>query len=83
MIAPTIIHAGLQPLPGIHIFKEAKRIMFSIGEDLLEESRVFLQTLGPEKTTSLDLLSVILKANLNESLPKSQRLTDEDVLCCA
>lgn len=52
----------------------------AIGEKLLAERKAAIIGEKPEIQRSRDLLTLLLKANLNPDLPENQRLSDEDVI---
>ena len=52
--------------------------MARIGNQLLQESKASLE--GPNKQTSRDLLSLLVRSNMATDLSEDQRLSDEDVL---
>ncbi|KAF8155010.1 cytochrome P450, partial [Mycena galopus ATCC 62051] len=56
----------LVPFPGRKALNKAHTTMFSIAEKILDDKR--------------DLLSVLLRANLSNSVPESQRLTETEVI---
>ncbi|KAF9533656.1 cytochrome P450 [Crepidotus variabilis] len=58
----------------------AKTKMFQIATDLLEESKASLSRDGDTKSSSRDLLSVLVRANTITTLSSTQRLTDDEVL---
>ena len=55
--------------------QKARRTMRQIGEQLLAERRK-----GGTLEKGRDLLSVLVRANMDTELPESQRMNDEDVL---
>lgn len=60
----------------------AKATMDRIGNRLISEAKRFWDATG-EKEGSVqarDLLSLLIKANMDASIPESQRLSDFDVL---
>ena len=52
---------------GMHIVKEKKNIVAKLGT-------------GAGIDTSRDLLTLLIKANMDLSIPEDQRLSDEDVM---
>ncbi|KAK6981160.1 cytochrome P450 [Favolaschia claudopus] len=57
----------------------AQATMRRIGLGLLEESKRQV-ALGADHGASRDLLSLLVRANMDKNLPESQRLSDDDVL---
>ena len=64
----------------------AMRTMRRVGTELIEErKKLFVDEKDPLAGASddeqyKDLLSALVKANLDPSIPESQRMTDEEVL---
>lgn len=62
----------------------AMRTMRRVGSELVQEhKKLFLDEKGPgvsDDWQRKDLLSALVKANLDPSIPESQRMNDEDVL---
>ncbi|KAJ6456998.1 cytochrome P450 [Mycena vitilis] len=69
----------LVPLPGRNVTDNARNEMFSVAGRIVSES---VQSLGGEKSfgDKKDLLSVLLKANLDTNVPANQRLSDNEVV---
>ncbi|KAF7300110.1 hypothetical protein MKEN_01334200 [Mycena kentingensis (nom. inval.)] len=72
----------LLPLPGWRVQNLARERMFSIGHQIVQQSKAVLAAEGETKPrgTQRDLISVLLKANMAVELPESQRLTVEEVV---
>ncbi|THV06948.1 cytochrome P450 [Dendrothele bispora CBS 962.96] len=69
------------PLPTNPKIKEARGIMDRIGLELIQDAKKMSQ--AEEKdgiTKSRDLLSLLIKSNMNTEIPENQRMSDEDVL---
>ncbi|KIK69258.1 hypothetical protein GYMLUDRAFT_1002408 [Collybiopsis luxurians FD-317 M1] len=60
-------------------FLKAKETMARIGSDLLHEAQT-LQVESGGKTDAKDLLSLLVRSNMNSDLPENRRMSDEDVL---
>ncbi|KAJ7926750.1 cytochrome P450, partial [Mycena leptocephala] len=59
----------------------ARSKMFSIGSQIVSESKVNMKASTGEKTPAgRDLLSVLLKANLATNIPETQRLSETEVI---
>ena len=59
--------------------------MRRIGQDLLREKKINIDENADEEKeqgrgSGKDLLSVLVRANMDTELPESQRMSDEDVL---
>ncbi|KAJ6455958.1 cytochrome P450 [Mycena vitilis] len=69
----------LVPLPGHRATVNARDQMFSAARRIVSES---VQSLGDEKSVGnkKDLLSVLLRANLDTNLPMNQRLSDHEMV---
>ncbi|KAF7297536.1 hypothetical protein MIND_00987800 [Mycena indigotica] len=77
----------LVPLPGTRVLHIARTRMDDIGSHIVEDSKAALiadKTIPDDKGNMLkgrrDLLSVLLKANMSDGLPESQKLADDEVL---
>ncbi|KAJ7352448.1 cytochrome P450 [Mycena albidolilacea] len=72
----------LVPLPGSRVFHQARTKMFSVGHELVEQSKLAAakETAGEPFSGRRDLLSLLLKANLSADIPERQRLSDEEVI---
>ncbi|KAF9036828.1 cytochrome P450 [Panaeolus papilionaceus] len=70
------------PAKGDTEAKKARTTMDRIGEQLLADSKLLLNSSSNDAKSapSRDLLSLLLRANTNADLPASQRLTDKEVL---
>ncbi|KAJ7678518.1 cytochrome P450 [Mycena rosella] len=66
------------PLPGTRLVKAARRKMFTIGRELVEQSK--LVSSKTPISGRRDLLSLLLKANMAPGIPEHQRLSDEEVI---
>lgn len=53
--------------------------MYRIGRELLADSKAIVAGTG-EKRGGRDLLSLLVRANMETDLPESQRMSDNDVL---
>lgn len=51
-----------------------------LGRKLVEQRKAAIKAGDPAVDDSRDLITLMLKANMNPDLPESQRLSDEDVL---
>jgi hypothetical protein len=72
-----------QPFPGRKVAANAHTAVFSIANQIMSESKAAIQAESEgEKAldSKKDLLSILLKANLDTSLPESQRLSDVEVV---
>ncbi|KAF8065386.1 cytochrome P450 [Lyophyllum atratum] len=58
--------------------KRARKIMSSIGHQLLQESKAVNDEKDPGKTR--DLLSLLIKSNMDKNIPEYRRMSDEEVL---
>jgi len=54
--------------------------MDCIGAELVQEAKKSSQEAKDGMGKSRDLLSLLMKANMNTDIPKHQRMSDEDVL---
>ncbi|KAF7305327.1 hypothetical protein HMN09_00784500 [Mycena chlorophos] len=76
----------LLPLPGGSATSAARGRMEAIGRRIVEQSKAQLAKPGADGvktgsgTARRDLLSLLLKANMSADLPKSQKLSEEEVL---
>ncbi|KAJ7739299.1 cytochrome P450 [Mycena olivaceomarginata] len=72
----------LVPLPGSRVFHQARTKMFSVGHELVEQSKLAAakETAGEPFSGRRDLLSLLVKANLSADIPERQRLSDEEVI---
>ncbi|KAJ3890390.1 cytochrome P450 [Lentinula edodes] len=70
------------PSSGSAQLRKAKKTMDRIGQELLQESKAQLMTSGRKVDTwrSKDLLSLLVRSNMNTDIPYRQRMSDEDVL---
>jgi hypothetical protein len=59
--------------------------MFSIGRQIVSESKVNMKASNGEKNLGggRDLLSILLKANMSTNIPEAQRLSDAEVVARA
>jgi hypothetical protein len=84
--APNLYCRGVrltspQPVPGEKARLAARSKMFSIGSQIVSESKVNMKASTGEKTPAgRDLLSVLLKANLATNIPETQRLSETEVI---
>ncbi|KAJ7627351.1 cytochrome P450 monooxygenase [Roridomyces roridus] len=66
------------PLPGSKAFTDARQKMFTLGAQLLEESKAQISAgVGEELHSGRDLLSVMVRANMAS---EGQKLSDSDVI---
>lgn len=72
----------MQPVPGSRLLAIARNKMYSIGSQLVSESKAHIVAAEVDKTLSgkRDLLSVLLKANLATNIPENQRLSQTEVV---
>jgi len=72
----------IQPSAGGAAVRTARRTMDRIGKQLLSESKAFLKATGEKADTidTRDLLSLLLRSNMNTDIPENQRMSDEDVI---
>ncbi|KAJ7739298.1 cytochrome P450 [Mycena olivaceomarginata] len=72
----------LVPLPGSRVFHQARTTMFSVGHELVEQSKLAAakETADEPFSGRRDLLSLLVKANLSADIPEHQRLSDEEVI---
>ncbi|KAJ7926789.1 cytochrome P450, partial [Mycena leptocephala] len=75
----------LVPLPGRKVLVAARSKMFSIGRQIVSESKVNMKASNGEKNLGggRDLLSILLKANMSTNIPEAQRLSDAEVVAHA
>ncbi|KAF5344244.1 hypothetical protein D9758_012354 [Tetrapyrgos nigripes] len=61
---------------------QAQKTMTSIGRRILRESKTSLTATGEKGNNwrARDLLSLLLRSNMDTNLPESQRMSDEDVV---
>ncbi|KAJ7671617.1 cytochrome P450 [Mycena polygramma] len=71
----------LVPVPS-RLFNAARKKMFSIGHELVEQSKLASSKELTEGclTGHRDLLSLLLKANVRADIPEYQRMSDEEVI---
>ncbi|KAJ7861631.1 cytochrome P450, partial [Mycena leptocephala] len=72
----------LVPLPGRKVLVTSRAKMFSIGRQIVSESKANMRASNGEKTLGggRDLLSILLKANMSTNIPETQRLNDAEVI---
>ncbi|KAJ7118342.1 cytochrome P450 [Mycena epipterygia] len=72
----------LLPLPGRKVALAARSKMFSIGDQIVSESKANMKAATGKKTLGArrDLLSILLKANMSTNIPETQRLSDAEVI---
>ncbi|KZT73023.1 cytochrome P450 [Daedalea quercina L-15889] len=77
------------PVGGTKEVRNAHQIMRNIGMRLVREKKDMILNQGKAasldedargKSNQRDLLTLLIKANMDPSIPKSQRLSDEDIL---
>ncbi|KAJ7473945.1 cytochrome P450 [Mycena latifolia] len=70
------------PVPGKKVAETARTKLYSIGSDIVSNSKATLKATEDEKALNSrrDLLAMLLKANLSKNIPESQRLTDAEVI---
>ncbi|KAJ7182982.1 cytochrome P450 [Mycena crocata] len=76
----NIIPSGSQPTFGASKVHEARRKMVKIGNQLLADSKAAVKGGGDVPAAKRDLLSIMVKANMSDDIPDSQRLSDTDVI---
>lgn len=74
------LNFSLKPARGQGIARTTRRKMQEIGEKLLDERRAVFAQEKPGTKGPRDLLTLLLKANMDPNIPDSQRLSDEDVI---
>ncbi|KAJ3864810.1 cytochrome P450 [Lentinula novae-zelandiae] len=76
-----MIQSVLPPSSGSAQLRKAKRTMDRIGQELLQESKSQLMTSGRKVDTwrSKDLLSLLVRSNMNTDIPYRQQMSGEDV----
>ncbi|KAH7875268.1 cytochrome P450 [Lentinula edodes] len=82
MIQSVLPVTRWMPSSGSAQLRKAKKTMDRIGQELLQESKAQLMTSGRKLDTwrSKDLLSLLVRSNMNADIPYRQRMSDEDVL---
>jgi cytochrome P450 len=69
---------AVQPLPGSKVIANARNAMFSIAGRIVSDN---MRAFEEEKSESgKNLVSVLIKANLDNNVPESQRLTHTEVV---
>jgi hypothetical protein len=69
---------AVQPLPGSKVIANARTAMFSIAGRIVSDN---IRAFEEEKSESgKNLVSVLIKANLDSNVPESQRLTHIEVV---
>ncbi|KAJ7039840.1 cytochrome P450 [Mycena alexandri] len=72
------------PWPGSRAFDAPRKKLFNIGEELVERSKLALNSktieTGEAFSGRRDLLSLLLKANVAADIPEHQRMSDEEVI---
>ncbi|KAK7438408.1 hypothetical protein VKT23_018021 [Stygiomarasmius scandens] len=68
------------PIPTDLRVRDARKIMDRIGAELVQEAKKSSQEEKDGTGKSRDLLSLLMKANMNTNIPEDQRMSDEDVL---
>jgi cytochrome P450 len=69
---------AVQPLPGSKVIANARTAMFSIAGRIVSDN---IRAFEEEKSESgKNLVSVLIKANLDSNVPESQRLTHTEVV---
>ncbi|THU90836.1 cytochrome P450 [Dendrothele bispora CBS 962.96] len=73
--------AGFLKLPGNPVVRDARSQMERIGNELLRDAKKAAQSSKKQDGMgkSRDLLSLLVKSNLDTNLPEHQRMSDEDV----
>ncbi|EPT02364.1 hypothetical protein FOMPIDRAFT_141460 [Fomitopsis schrenkii] len=73
---------GCLPVSGTKEVRNAYRTMRKIGERLIDEKRETTSRVRgwQEDHRQRDLLTLLIKANTDPSIPESERLTDEEIL---
>ncbi|KAJ7473959.1 cytochrome P450 [Mycena latifolia] len=73
-----------KPVPGTKALAAARNKLFSIGIQIVSESKASIKGNEDEEEKALsgrrDLLVMLLKANLSANIPENQRLTDAEVI---
>lgn len=70
----------LQPTREQRVSVEAQHKIRAIGQQLLEERKTAIMREKSGAKGSHDLLTLLLKANMNPNISDKQRLSDEDVI---
>ncbi|KAF7308128.1 Cytochrome P450 [Mycena chlorophos] len=82
----TIPVLSLLPLPGWLTLLTARLKLDRIGAEIVRKSKDLIRRRGANKKSAAisgaqrDILSVLLKANLSEGIPESQRMSDAEVV---
>ncbi|KAF7291237.1 hypothetical protein MIND_01267400 [Mycena indigotica] len=81
---------SLVPYPGLRTFNQVRATMFRVGSDILARSKGALGICVPDASRGAgskvglegkrDLLSILLRANVDPDVPARQRLSDEEVI---
>jgi hypothetical protein len=73
---------SMKPVPGMMVSVNARKKMFSVGEQIVSASSTAILGSPGEKAlrSGKDLLSVLLKANMSTDTPETQRLSDAEVI---
>ncbi|GLB35567.1 putative cytochrome p450 [Lyophyllum shimeji] len=74
----TLFHAGTRRARDDGPVKIAQQTMSRIGNQLLRESKASIRDKSEWKTR--DLLSLLVRSNMDTDLPPHQRMSDQDVL---
>ncbi|THV06953.1 cytochrome P450 [Dendrothele bispora CBS 962.96] len=69
-------------LPANPVFRNARGLMDRIGNELLQDAKEMARSSEKQDGMgkSRDLLSLLMRSNLDNNLPDHQRMSDEDVL---
>ncbi|CAK5272001.1 unnamed protein product [Mycena citricolor] len=72
----------LLPLPGSYVTLVAQTRLRAIGKTLLNDSKAESAAISDAKqfNRGRDLLSLLIKANMSNEIPTSQRLSDDEVI---
>ncbi|KAF9071151.1 cytochrome P450 [Rhodocollybia butyracea] len=82
MIQGTFPFTRWIPSPGSKSLRYAKKTMNEIGQNLLDQTRAHLNATGEKAETwrARDLLSLLVRSNMNKDIADSQRMSDVDVI---
>ncbi|KAF5344274.1 hypothetical protein D9758_012335 [Tetrapyrgos nigripes] len=68
------------PIPANPRIRHAREIMDRIGKQLVTDAKKLAELPEEKDTKSRDLLTLLVRSNMNTSIPEHQRMKDEDVL---
>ncbi|KAJ7453400.1 cytochrome P450 monooxygenase [Mycena latifolia] len=80
---PAVPLLRLLPLPGSKLFRNARKTLFTVGNQMIAERKDALDAAGESKDSlseGRDLFSLLLSANLDAELPEHHRMSDVEVI---